>query len=89
VLTVPINLETTSGHEAQHARLSSSPRLLNETPDITFHSVVILNYSLTTEARRQIPLKMQISPPAVTAATNMLMLPENNDNPKRDRQKHQ
>jgi hypothetical protein len=57
VLIVPINLETTSGHEAQHARLSSSTRLLNETPDITFHSVVLLNCSLTREARRQIPLK--------------------------------
>jgi hypothetical protein len=75
---------TTSGHEAQHARLSSSPRLLNETPDITFHFVVILNCPWTTESRRQISLKTQISPPAVTLATCKLILPKSNDNPKWD-----
>jgi hypothetical protein len=75
---------TTSGHEAQHARLSSSPRLLNETPDITFHFVVILNCPRTTEARRQVSRKTQIFPPAVTLATCMLILPKSNDNPKWD-----
>ncbi len=53
-----LNLETTSGHEAEHARLSSSPRLLNETPE-----QLVNKRSKKTE-----PPEMQISPPAVTAA---------------------